>query len=208
MYKRQLRTFPLGTLKDALGKVQGAHLHRLSFGIDERSVEPTHEAKSISNEETFASDLFDLPRVHSEIFRLSDSVGKRLRGSENLARTLSLKVRLSDFSTLVRSVTLPNPTDSGKVIARETIALLETVDLSTGVRLLGVGASNFSQAKNGLQLSFDEIGTNDRDWRETEDAIDRIRSKYGPDSIGVVSTLTEKGLNSKKRGIQQWGPES
>ena len=63
----ELRTFPLGALKDALGKVQGAHLHRLSFGIDERSVEPTHEAKSISNEETFASDLFDLPRVHSEI---------------------------------------------------------------------------------------------------------------------------------------------
>ena len=204
----ELRTFPLGALKDALGKVQGAHLHRLSFGIDERSVEPTHEAKSISNEETFANDLFDLPRVHSEISRLSDSVGKRLRGSENLARTLSLKVRLSDFSTLVRSVTLPNPTDSGKVIARETIALLDTIDLSIGVRLLGVGASKFSQAKNGLQLSFDEIGTNDREWRETEDAIDSIRSKYGPDSIGVASTLTEKGLNSKKRGIQQWGPES
>ena len=127
--------------------MQGAHLHRLSFGIDERNVEPTREAKSISNEETFASDLFDLPRVHSEIFRLSDSVGKRLRGSENLARTLSLKVRLSDFSTLVRSVTLPNPTDSGKVIARETIALLDTIDLSIGVRLLGVGASKFSQAK-------------------------------------------------------------
>ena len=204
----ELRTFPLIALKDALGKVQGAHLHRLSFGIDERNVEPTREAKSISNEETFASDLFGLPRVHSEIFRLSDSVGKRLRGSENLARTLTLKVRLSDFSTLVRSVTLPNPTDSGKVIARETIALLETIDLSTGVRLLGVGASNFSQAKNGLQLSFDEIESNDREWRETEDAIDIIRSKYGPDSIGLVSTLTEKGLNSKKRGIQQWGPES
>ena len=57
-------------------------------------------------------------------------------------------------------------------------------------------------------MLYDEVGTNDRDWRETEDAIDRIRSKYGPDSIGVVSTLTEKGLNSKKRGIQQWGPES
>ena len=117
-------------------------------------------------------------------------------------------MRLSDFSTLVRSVTLPNPTDSGKVIARETISLLKTIDLSIGVRLLGVGASNFSQAKNGLQLSFDEIESNDREWRETEDAIDIIRSKYGPDSIGLVSTLTEKGLNSKKRGIQQWGPES
>ena len=204
----ELRTFPLSALKGALGKVQGAHLHRLSLGIDDRSVEPTHVAKSVSNEETFATDLFDLSRVHSEIFRLSDSVGKRLRASEKLAKTLSLKVRLSDFSTLVRSVTLPNPTDSGKLIARETIVLLQTIDLSIGVRLLGVGASNFSHTKDGLQLSFDELESNDREWRETEDAIDIIRSKYGPDSIGLVSTLTEKGLNSKKRGIQQWGPES
>ena len=135
-------------------------------------------------------------------------MGKRLRSSEKLARTLSLKVRLTNFSTLVRSVTLPNPTDSGKVIARETITLLDTVDLAIGVRLLGIGASNFAQSKDGLQLSFDEIDTNDREWRETEDAIDFIRSKYGPDSIGLVSTLTEKGLNSKKRGIQQWGPNS
>ena len=204
----ELRKFPLSTLKGTLGKTQGSHLHRLSFGIDERNVEPTQVAKSISNEETFTSDLFDLTKIHSEIHRLSDSVGKRLRSSEKLARTLSLKVRLTNFSTLVRSVTLPNPTDSGKVIARETIILLDTVDLAIGVRLLGIGASNFAQSKDGLQLSFDEIDTNDREWRETEDAIDFIRSKYGPDSIGLVSTLTEKGLNSKKRGIQQWGPNS
>ena len=204
----ELRTFPLGVLKDALGKVQGAHLKRLSFGIDERNVEPAQVAKSISSEETFVTDLFELVKVHSEIRRLSDSVGKRLRASEKLAKTLSLKVRLSDFSTLVRSVTLPNPTDSGKVLAREAFRLLETVDISTGVRLLGVGASNFSQVKDGLQLSFDDLDSNDSEWRETEDAIDAIRAKYGPDSIGLVSSLTQSGLNSKKRGIQQWGPNS
>jgi DNA polymerase-4 len=195
-------------LKYAIGKVKGAHIKRLSFGIDERNVEPAQVAKSISSEETFVTDLFELVKVHSEIRRLSDSVGKRLRASEKLAKTLSLKVRLSDFSTLVRSVTLPNPTDSGKVLAREAFRLLETVDISTGVRLLGVGASNFSQVKDGLQLSFDDLDSNDSEWRETEDAIDAIRAKYGPDSIGLVSTLTQSGLNSKKRGIQQWGPNS
>ena len=75
-----------------------------------------------------------------------------------------------------------------------------------GVRLIGVGTSNFSNTGQGLQLSFDELGTNDREWREAEEAMDSIRSKFGPDSIGAASTLTQDGLDSKKRGIQQWGP--
>ena len=74
--------------------------------------------------------------------------------------------------------------------------------------IINLKTSSQDQALEIVRRRIDEIGTNDREWRETEDAIDSIRSKYGPDSIGVASTLTEKGLNSKKRGIQQWGPES
>ena len=204
----ELRKFPLNDLVNALGKSQGSHLHRLSHGVDERNVEAVQAAKSISHEETFLEDLFEIAKITSEIHRMSDAVGKRLRGSRSLAKTVNIKVRLKDFSTFVRSVTLPNPTDSGKVISREAISLLDTLDLSIGVRLLGVGATNFSKNSKGLQLSFDELETNDLEWREAEDAMDAIRSKFGPDSIGAASTLTEDGLATKKRGIQQWGPSN
>jgi DNA polymerase-4 len=137
---------------------------------------------------------------------MSDAVGKRLRASRFLAKTVNLKIRLKDFSTFVRSVTLPNPTDSGKVIGREAIRLINTVDLSIGVRLIGVGASKFTENNTGLQLSFDELETHDREWREAEDAMDSIRSRFGPDSIGAASTLTNEGVSTKKRGTQQWGP--
>tara|TARA_B100000686_G_scaffold339935_1_gene414828 strand:+ start:1616 stop:2878 length:1263 start_codon:yes stop_codon:yes gene_type:complete len=202
----ELRKFPLIDLIKSLGKTQGPHLHRLAHGVDERNVESTHGAKSISHEETFAEDLFDLEKIESEIHRMADAVGKRLRDSDCLAQTVVLKVRLKDFSTMTRSVSLPNSTDSGKVIGREAVRMLETISLSMGVRLIGVGTSNFSNTGQGLQLSFDELGTNDREWREAEEAMDSIRSKFGPDSIGAASTLTQDGLDSKKRGIQQWGP--
>jgi DNA polymerase-4 len=203
-----LRKFPETDLINALGRVQGSHLYRLAHGIDERNVKSDQVAKSISHEETFADDLFDLAKIESEIHRMSDAVGKRLRESSYLAKTINLKVRLKDFSTFVRSLTLPNPTDSGKVISREALKLLVTVDLSTGVRLLGVGASNFNEINEGIQLSFEELESNDPEWREAEDAMDSIRSKFGPDSIGAASTLTNDGLVTKKRGIQQWGPSS
>lgn len=201
-----LRKFPLSDLVNSLGKSQGAHLHRLSHGIDERNVNTSQSAKSISHEETFADDLFDLAEIASEIHRMSDAVGKRLRASRFLAKTVNLKIRLKDFSTFVRSVTLPNPTDSGKVIGREAVRLINTVNLSTGVRLIGVGTSKLTENNTGLQLSFDELETHDREWREAEDAIDSIRSRFGPDSIGAASTLTNEGVSTKKRGIQQWGP--
>ncbi|MEG3587186.1 MAG: DNA polymerase IV [Actinomycetota bacterium] len=203
-----LRKFPLVDLVNSLGKSQGAHLHRLSHGIDERNVKSSQITKSISHEETFADDLFDLAKIESEIHRMSDAVGKRLRSSKCLAKTVNLKIRLKDFSTFVRSVTLPNPTDSGKVISREAIRLINTVDISIGVRLIGVGVTNFNENKAGQQLSFDELETNDRDWREAEDAMDSIRSRFGPDSIGAASTLTNDGVSTKKRGIQQWGPSN
>ena len=84
--------------------------------------------------------------------------------------------------------------------------MINTVDLSTGVRLIGVGTSKLTENNTGLQLSFDELETHDREWREAEEAMDSIRSRFGPDSIGAASTLTNEGISTKKRGIQQWGP--
>lgn len=204
----QLRNFPRDSLIQALGKTQGAHLHRLAHGVDERNVEARQNIKSLSHEETFSEDLYSEQRITTEIFRMADAVGKRLRGLGILGATVNLKVRLKDFSTFTRSVTLPNPTDSGKVVGRNAVNLLESIETSSGVRLLGVGVSNLTESDLGLQLSFDDIEGNDPEWRDAEKAIDQIHEKFGTQSIGAASTLSETGLRPKEKGSQQWGPSS
>ena len=204
----QLRNFPRDSLIQALGKTQGAHLHRLAHGVDERNVEARQNIKSLSHEETFSEDLYSDQRITTEIFRMADAVGKRLRGLGTLGATVNLKVRLKDFSTFTRSVTLPNPTDSGKIIGKNAVNLLESIETSSGVRLLGVGVSNLTESDLGLQLSFDDIEGNDPEWRDAEKAIDQIHEKFGTQSIGAASTLSETGLRPKEKGSQQWGPSN
>ena len=204
----QLRNFPRDSLIQALGKTQGAHLHRLAHGVDERNVEARQNIKSLSHEETFSEDLYSEQRITTEIFRMADAVGKRLRGLGTLGATVNLKVRLKDFSTFTRSVTLPNPTDSGKFIGKNAVNLLESIETSSGVRLLGVGVSNLTESDLGLQLSFDDIEGNDPEWRDAEKAIDQIHEKFGTQSIGAASTLSETGLRPKEKGSQQWGPSN
>ncbi|MEC8985262.1 MAG: DNA polymerase IV [Actinomycetota bacterium] len=204
----QLRNFPRDSLIQALGKTQGAHLHRLAHGVDERNVEARQNIKSLSHEETFSEDLYSEQRITTEIFRMADAVGKRLRGLGTLGATVNLKVRLKDFSTFTRSVTLPNPTDSGKIVGKNAVNLLESIETSSGVRLLGVGVSNLTESDLGLQLSFDDIEGNDPEWRDAEKAIDQIHEKFGTQSIGAASTLSETGLRPKEKGSQQWGPSN
>ncbi|MBN99152.1 MAG: DNA polymerase IV [Acidimicrobiaceae bacterium] len=204
----QLRSFPRDSLIQALGKTLGAHLHRLAHGVDERNVEAHQAAKSLSHEETFSEDLYSEQRITTEIFRMADAVGKRLRGLGFLGTTVSLKVRLKDFSTFTRSITLLNPTDSGRVIGKNALSLIEGIDLSSGVRLLGVGVQNLTESDLGLQLSFDDIGKDGPEWRDAEEAIDKIQERFGSQSIGAASTLTEKGVRPKEKGSQQWGPSN
>tara|TARA_B100000131_G_scaffold306311_1_gene333243 strand:- start:294 stop:1544 length:1251 start_codon:yes stop_codon:yes gene_type:complete len=204
----QLRNFPRDSLIQALGKTQGAHLHRLAHGVDERNVEARQNIKSLSHEETFSEDLYSEERITTEIFRMADAVGKRLRGLGILGATVNLKVRLKDFSTFTRSVTLPDPTDSGKTVGKTAVNLLRSVETSSGVRLLGVGVSNLTESDLGLQLSFDDIDGKDPEWRDAEKAIDEIHERFGTQSIGAASTLSEKGLRPKEKGSQQWGPSN
>ena len=208
-----LRRLSVEVLVRSLGKVQGRHLYELARGIDARVVEPNLGAKSISHEETFSVDLFNPQRIASEIVRMGDAVGKRLRASDLRGRTVQLKVRFGDFTTITRSITINPGTDSGTVIAREANTLMGRIDPSPGIRLLGVGVSSFAARGEGQQLSFDDLATSDQtrddsDWREAESAIDEIREKFGTAAIGPASTLGRGGLRPKERGDQQWGPDA
>ncbi len=175
-------------------------------GIDDRAVVSHEGTKSISQEETFAVDLFESERLNTEVTRMAESVGSRLRASGRRGRTISLKVRFGDFRTVGRSTTMSSPTDSGAVIGREARQLLLLIDATPGIRLLGVAVTGIAKATEGEQLSFDDLETNDGDWRNAEGAMDRIRERFGDRSIGTASSLRDDGIAPKRRGGQQWGP--
>ena len=147
-------------LEGAVGKASGAHLARLAWAIDDREVEPDREMKSVSHEETYPVDCYNESALHVEVVRMSDAVATRLRRAGIAGRTVTLKVRYGDFTTLTRSRTAPAGLADGPAIAGLALALLGEVDLSAGVRLLGVGVSNLAVAASGpaQQLSLDLDG--------------------------------------------------
>jgi DNA polymerase-4 len=135
----------------------GAHLSRLGRGIDDRAVESHREVKSVSHEETYPVDRRDLDGLRTEVLRMADAVATRMRQASLAGRTVTLKIRYGDFSTRTRSVTSPRSLDDGGAIARLGCLLLADLDLSGGIRLLGVGVSNLAPTGTGPaeQLSLD-----------------------------------------------------
>ncbi|MGW7331612.1 DNA polymerase IV [Streptomyces sp. NPDC054840] len=127
-----------------VGRSAGAGLYRMALGLDDRPVVAERDAKSVSVEDTFDVDLHDRVRIRGEVQRLADRCVQRLRDSGHSGRTIVLKVRRYDFSTLTRSETLRGPTDDPGVVREAAARLLEGVDTTGGVRLLGVGVSGLA----------------------------------------------------------------
>jgi DNA polymerase-4 len=151
---KELRNMSMAELKNRFGK-WGISLYKLARGIDEQPVVPVREAKSISNEVTFSNDLHDPKDIKKVLFELSESVGKRLQTHGLKGRTIEIKIRFSDFTTITRSKSITNATDSIEVIREQAEYLFdEKVDLNEmGVRLAGVGVANLTKEESGqLQL--------------------------------------------------------
>ncbi|MFC4472794.1 DNA polymerase IV [Streptomyces xiangluensis] len=127
-----------------LGKAHGSALYAMALAHDERPVVAERDTKSVSVEDTYDVDIHDRVRVRMEVQRLADRCVRRLRGAHLSGRTIVLKVRRYDFSTLTRSETLRGPTDDAAVVREAAARLLESVDTTGGVRLLGVGVSGLA----------------------------------------------------------------
>ncbi len=127
-----------------LGKAHGASLFALASGRDERPVVADRDTKSVSVEDTFDEDLTDRSRVQFEVARLADRCVERLREAGRSGRTVVVKVRRYDFSTLTRSETLRGPTDDPSVVREAARRLIDGVETSEGVRLLGVGVTGLA----------------------------------------------------------------
>jgi len=144
-----LHRLSLVDLTSLVGQSAGAGLYRLARADDDRPVVTDREAKSVSAEETFARDVTDPARLAAEVDALAGRVGTRLQRSGTSGRTVTLKVRRYDFSTLTRSQTLAHAVDDRRQIAEVAHRLLAAVDRSGGLRLLGVGVSGLSPYAQG-----------------------------------------------------------
>ena len=143
------------------GTAQGTALHRLSRAEDDRPVVTEREAKSISVEETFATDITDRALLEAELRRMATRLAARLGASEVFARTITVKAREHDFTTHTRSGTLPFATGDETVILREGRRLLGTLDVSGGLRLLGLGVAGLTahaQEELALETVYPQLG--------------------------------------------------
>ncbi len=187
---------PVSTLRRSLGQAAGAHLHALAWGRDARPVLTTEPDKSIGAEETFGVDIDDPDIIRRELLRLAERTAARLRATGQLGRTVSIKVRFADFTTITRARTLHVPTDVGRVVYETARSLFDALGLQRArLRLVGVRVEGLlpgSTAAQQLTLDAPEHG-----WREAEQAADRASLRFG---AGAVRPAALVGPDDVGRG--------
>jgi DNA polymerase-4 len=164
----------------------GRDLARRARGLDERPVETEHEAKSISQETTFARDINDAVTLQRTLRRLSEQVGRRLRRKGLRGTTVKIKLRWSDFTTLTRQLTLDQPTDlDGDIFAAAGQLFDQTWPPGKRVRLVGVGVTGFDTP--AYQLSLWDAPP--AEAHRLQDALDELRDRFGSGAIRRGSQL-------------------
>lgn len=170
----------LYTLTRATGQAVGEHLHELSWGRDPRKVTVESEDHSIGAERTFDVDLQDAELITTHLLDLSNKVARRLRAANQTSKTISIKIKFSDFTAITRSKTLVAPTDLSNEIYTIAKQLFENLKLDRAkIRLVGVRASGLAEdAPIQLDLTTPEVG-----WREAEKVLDQVASKFGNSAV-------------------------
>jgi DNA polymerase IV len=172
----QLAALPLDTVQRRLGRASGTSLWERAQGVDAAPVSVPGAPKSVSREETFARDVAQRSALHLRIAELSSDVGARLRTGGWTARTVTLKLRYSNFTTITRQETLATATATDTTVRDAAVALLDTAWSGDAVRLLGVGVSGLEEAP---QLDLFAQPANDRIDR----TLDSLRERFGQSAI-------------------------
>lgn len=174
------------TLASRLGRASAAHLHELANGRDPRPVVPGDGAKSVSVEATYESDLTDPAAVDRELLAHCERLAQRLRKADYAARTITLKVRFADFTTVTRSHSVASAIDVTRDLWEVTRELYGRVDVAgRGIRLLGVGAASLVTKEEPRQLAMDSAR-----HQALAAAADRVRNRYGNNAV-VPARLAE-----------------
>ncbi|MCU1538884.1 MAG: DNA-directed polymerase [Humibacillus sp.] len=188
---------PVETLQRALGDSAGRNLHDLAWGRDPRSVVPERREKSIGADETFAHDIDDAVRIHRELLRLSDRTAARARSAGMTGRTVSIKVRFADFTTITRAKTLRHHTDVSREIFDTARELYDRLGLQRArIRLVGVRLEGLvPTAEAPIQARLDEP---EHGWREADRAVDRASARFGAGSVRPASLMPDRPSGSQR----------
>jgi DNA polymerase-4 len=186
---------PVETLRRALGDGLGPHLHDLAWGRDPRHVEPLRRERSIGSDETFEFDVDDPAYLHRQLLKLSERTAARVRSAGLMGRTVSIKVRFSDFTTITRSRTLRDPTDVSRDVYDTAKSLFDALGLQRArIRLVGVRMEGLVEAEGApIQGLLDEP---DHGWRDADRAVDRASARFGAGSIRPASLIRHGGRST------------
>jgi DNA polymerase-4 len=184
-----LAATPVRALERDLGKAVAAHLHALASGRDDRTVESSVKEKSVGAEETFEVDVTDPEVIRRELLRLSRRTARALRSSGQATRTVVIKLRKADFSTITRSKTLPEPTSETQRIYATACALYAASGLSGQARLRLVGVRATGLVPVGIGSTQLALGEEGGSWRDAESALDRITGRFGPEAVRPASLV-------------------
>jgi DNA polymerase-4 len=186
----ELASLPLDTIKRQFG-VTGAVLHSYARGIDDREVEAPGEAKSISQQLTFARDTLDRNFLEANLHNLSQEVCQELRSQNKRAKCVAIRLRYADFKTITRQVTLEEASDVTQVIFATAQQLLgkTLAQQEKPIRLIGIRIS--SLVGEGKQLPMFDSGTEKPE--HLDEAIDKIRRKYGSTAIKTGNGIFSEG---------------
>ncbi|MGZ4500560.1 MAG: DNA polymerase IV [Nocardioidaceae bacterium] len=183
---------PVTTLQRALGPGLGAHLHALAWGEDGRTITPRRGPdepdKSIGADETFGRDTDDREVVLREVLRLSSKVASRMRLARVAGRTVTLKVRFADFTTITRSRTRGEATDVTQEIYQTAADLFTALGLQRArIRLVGVRVEGLVP-RSTVQRQL-VLGERERGWSEADHAVDRAVSRFGVAAVRPATLL-------------------
>ncbi len=193
-----LAKLDVAILESNLGKM-GPDLHRLAHGIDNRKVETHQEAKSIGNEVTFKEDTNNIDFLETTFLELAEQVGRRLRKADVSGRTISIKLRYSNFKTITRSKTLSQTTNSSQTLYEVGLDLLRNTDLyNKSFRLIGLSVSNLSDdSVQQISLFQEEI---DFHSDRLSGIMDGLKDRFGEDAVmrARLINLKEKEQDTTK----------
>ncbi len=193
---------PCTALQHAVGQAVGASLHQLAWGRDDGRVTPDEPDRSVGAEETFDVDVADQRVIHRELLRLSDRVAARLRAAGQVGRTVSIKVRFADFSTLTRARTLPAPTDGGRELYETARQLYQALGAEGAlIRLVGVRVEGLLAAEGAPRQL--QLGARERGWREADRAVDRAVQRFGPGAVRPATLVPADDLVRQAPGVRR-----
>ena len=178
-----VRKYSVEQLTRRLGKY-GNRLAELAAGIDYSKVTVVRPVKSISSEETLPKDTTDGAQLRRYLLKQADDVGRQLRKHGLRAKTVTLKIKHSDFSQITRQTGLSRRTQSSETLFKAACELLVNYKRTKAVRLIGMGVSDLSEKETPVQMTlFGEADADLVKWETVDNTVDAIADRFGPEAV-------------------------